>query len=220
MSEEESNVSEFSILKILSVVVFIITIVILVVIKLVNPDLSLWKIILIGFIFLILVIILYFSRELYDYFTERDSKKGKSLPDPITFAEARELAKKILGDKEFGNEVSEILDEGIEEHGKSGNSQSIYFLHCRGKFSDYNINKNYFIAINMHYPNIRRRILINPGISTMGYAKKLLAKDPEHAPDTEETVSENVLTGTKVVQKKVINKKDDKSNDKKKESDI
>lgn len=172
----------------------------------------------------IVVIILFFGSILTIWhFIEKGKNKGKiqedlnkkKQPDPINHDEARKMALEATENEIYGEYIRfNVLNEGVEELGKGIKSQ-VYWLEGEGKYT----KKDYFVAINMHFPDKKKCILINPTETQKLRAKMLCSTFPEDEPNIREVTTRNVLTGTEqtIKERKEEKKEEEKKEDNKKE---
>lgn len=200
-------------------IVLITGIIILIIIKIAYPEFAIGWVILIGFILFVVAGALYVGFEIPKFLkgVKEDKSGDKKIPKPITIKEAKELVDKIMESKTYMNEVYYPIEEGVEEHGKGGN-QKIYSIHFKAKHKNNGQRPDYFVGINLHFPDTNVKIIENPSVNKMTMAKRKLAIDPEDSPDTRVTEEESPLTGVKRKITETTRKK--KEEPKKKEGDL
>lgn len=200
----------------MSIVVAIILIFVLIIIKVNYPTfkLSFFILSIIGvFFFFGMIIFLssYLGRKKKDK-TENLNKEDEKIPKPVTLEQCREIAKKATINPEYAEYLQTCLGEKVESFGK-GQKSLIYTYHGKGYYDDNNI----FVVINMHYPNDRRTILIDPTPVELQMSKMLLAVSPEPSPDVREIRTSNPILGTEQTVIETVHK--DEKKEEKKESD-
>lgn len=140
---------------------------------------------------------------------EEEKKKSATQPDPITLGEAEDMVKKIMFSPMFCQYLGEPLDTGVVDVGKNIRS-SIFKYIAFGKYKDKDGTKpKIVVLINMHYPHIKRRVIINPKTDyEIHKAINELATFPEEEPTTREIHRTNPLLGTEEHIKERIKKSD------------
>ena len=198
-------------LRILSGIILLISLITLVSIKISNPEFKVWKLILYGMLILIICFSLFFYCQIIKMLKNRNeiNIKQNILPAPITLEQARELAENSILNKTYVDHI-ECIGEKVEVVGQKLKS-SIYTYHGTGILS----KQEYFIIINMHYPDTYKSILIDPRSDyEVNKAKQSLAIDPEPEPSFKETVLESPLTGVKSTTKEFIKEKEEEKKEK------
>ena len=131
------------------------------------------------------------------------------LPQPITFGECEDLVNTIFLSKTYANHLGQPIKQGVEGVGTAIKS-NVYYHVAYGRILENGKKNKYAIIINMHEPNLKRKILTNPTDSQLWREINRLASFPEDTPDTEITTIENPMTGIKSTSQKVSHKKDKK----------
>lgn len=197
----------------LSVFVFIILIIILITIKINIPSFNLKT-----FVLLIIGMIIFFGGIIgFSYFFSKRNKiedkdeNDIKLPKAITYEQARELAKKATMNPEYAEYINGCLGEKVEQLGR-GVKSNIYSYKAQGYYRGDII----YVLLNMHYPNEKRSILINPTEFELERAKMSLAINPEPNPSIREIKTSNPLLGTEQITTEVIREKEEKEKEKEK----
>lgn len=148
---------------------------------------------------------------------KEEIKTAKELPKPITRVEAQEYAENLLRHPTYAELMPNPEYNGVKELGKNIKS-CIYILYGKGKFEK---EKYYCVMINMHYPDSKNKILINPTKADLKKEAQLLADFPEEEPSTEETRTYNPLLGIYQETKKRLKQEEKpKKEEKPKEEDL
>jgi hypothetical protein len=207
----------------ISVILFLSIIVILFVIRANNPNFNIQKILIwggsIALFFLVVLGGFWYLNKNKHTIEEEAKKKVLALPQPITLAECRNFVKRAMYDPVYAQYLCDPLIEGPIIVGKN-QKNSIYVFVAEGMYKNSGITNNYAILINMHYPEIYRKILVKPTPFTSYELVKianLLSTSPEDEPDTRETEEQNPLLGYYKKVKETQHKKEEKKEIKEKE---
>jgi len=136
---------------------------------------------------------------------------------PITIGECENLVRKIMEDPLYCQYLGTPINAGVVDKGKILKS-SIYIFEAYGKYLLKGERIKYSILINMHSPDIKRRVLTNATPYEVNKAAELLATNPDNEPDVREIINENILTGNKQTireQIKTLEKEEKKEENKK-----
>lgn len=176
-----------------SIISSILLILVLILIKVNVPDFKVSTLIfsIIGIVFLfggIWALAFFFNKKPQGQDFEVGQEK---LPRPATLEQCREIAKRATVNPEYADYINDCLGETTEMLGRNQKSL-IYTYKAKGYYRGDII----FVMINMHYPNDRRTLLINPSNEEVQVAKMLLATSPESSPDVREIKTFNAVSGT------------------------
>lgn len=141
-------------------------------------------------------------------------KKFSKQPEPITFLECQNLVNKMMYSPRYAQYLGKIEKEyviGVGENVKS----DIYVLIARGRFLDNGIQQKYVIMINMHYPENKKCVLINPSEYEIMQRAKGLASYPEKEKEYEDITTRNASLGVETIVRKPV-KQEEKKEDKEK----
>lgn len=206
-SIKSSSAQKF--VRIISVVVFLAIITTLIIIANLSESFSLAPAIWIGLGFFVLFALVFFSfniKHLIQRFKEKE--KETKLPKAITEQQAFELIENKFKTKHYADYIDgPPMEGGAEIRGKAPLTQWIYTLYFKTLYSQ----QKYFCGLNMHYPELGIKILLNPKPNQMLTAKKRLATEPEEAPDIEEISTFSPSLGLSTIQKKFTHKRKEKS---------
>lgn len=200
---------------------FIFAVIILFAYKKYNPDTSLttlwyWML---GFLIIFGGIIgVYYYFETRKTNIKKDIEKSlKEQPAPITFGECEELVNKIFMHPTRAQYLTTPEIQGVREVGK-GIKSSIYTHLAKGKFKENGTFHKYCVIINMHYPEIKRKILTDPTPTQITKAENDLATYPSEEPGERIIEEENPLLGTRrKMTERLPQKEEDKKEPKKEE---
>lgn len=143
---------------------------------------------------------------------EKDEEKKKQ-PEAITIDQARDIALNAVTNVHYADYIDKILWDASEELGK-GTKSNVYTLCGVGYF----VKEKYYVIINMHFPEKKRAILIDPTDHQLRRAQQLCATYPEAEPNFREITTENVLTGNRqTIKEKVEEDKEVKKESKEEE---
>lgn len=141
-------------------------------------------------------------------------KESKILPKPITRDECLKIINKIMFSPTYADYLSTPEIDGPRAVGK-GIKSWIYEYVAEGKYKNKDGKRNkYYIFINMHYPEDKHIILVNPNTYEVGKARNDIACFPSEELGERIVEEENMLTGNK---RKVIEKIKEKPEEDKKE---
>lgn len=129
------------------------------------------------------------------YFFEKNEKSikiDKELPPAITFIQARKIAIDYLRDPRYMDEIDLETPEVEDVRPIGKPSSQVYVLIGQGKFTD----NRYAIAINMHYPDNLRGVVVNKTDAEITKMINSKAIYPENEPAKRITTSVNPLLGT------------------------
>lgn len=199
MAEEQKNPGREKFVWITLIVIAVVFIIIISIVKANSPNFRTLPFI----ILLVVGLVFFFGVGIAAHFFNRkknpEPEKDEKLPAAITVAQAHELAIKILQTPRYAENIDEILDEGTFAVGK-GIKSDIYCLVVKGELT----KSIYAICMNMHYPENKWRILINPKPGLDGdwspevyKAIQLLATYPEDQPDIRKITYEDPVRGTR-----------------------
>jgi len=201
--KKSKNFQKF--VRIVSAVLFLATIVILVIVANASEKFTLKPALWIGAGSFVFFTLIFFSFTFKKWIQKiKEGNKGDSkIPEPVTENQAYELVCNKFKTKLHADYIEEVYDGGVESRGKVI-KQFIYFLYFKSLFSQ----QDYFVGLNMHYPEKGIRVIKNPKPNELILAKKRLVHgEQEESPDIEETSVINPLTGGVVTSKKVTHKK-------------
>jgi len=141
-------------------------------------------------------------------------EKIKKQPEAITIELARELALNAVQNTTYADYIVSVLWDGSEELGK-GTKSNVYTLCGLG----YYVKEKYYIILNMHFPEKKRCILIDPTDSQLRRAQQLCATYPEAEPNYREITNENQLLGTRQTIREKLPDEDKKEEENKKKKE-
>jgi hypothetical protein len=217
IKEETSEVSRKKkdiILKSIGGLFGVFTVVILVIINSQKDDFPMYLTIILGLIGIIIGAIIFFGFYLYDKIRDfyKAKKDDKSLPEPMTMGEARNLAKSFVVNTDYADMIPHCLGEKIHTVGEHTKT-NVYEYKSEGVYS----SDIYYIIINMHFPHKKHSVLINPTPREITIAINSAANEKDDKPDEEVTTEHNPLLGTerKIVRTTRHRKDKEKSEQKK-----
>lgn len=215
---EEKIKNKRSLIVSLTAIGVITIIIFLIVLKINIPTFPLWQVILYSIILIVLGIAIYFftvylSKKNTN--VKQDNLNGK-LPPAITIEQAREMAISAVKCPVYADYVGKsCLGEKVFHLGKNIKN-NIYLYRAKGLYE----NSEYYIMINMNYPQLYRTVIINPkNEHEIMSALMALSQDPIEESPIRTIINRNVLTGNEQLIQEKVNEQDSKENTKQ-EDDI
>ena len=187
MVKEKGNFQKF--MRFILTTTMVLGIIFVVYLRIENPDFNLFAVIFLIVIMASIVVFLWFGSNLLNKFKLKSSQVNQDQP-VMSPQDARIMAEKVIGGKDYADKVGIIYDQGSELRGKNRKNE-IYFFICNGK---HEADKRYAFFVNLHYPRMWR-FLINASDRRMEEVKNLIAQEPEDPADIITTVDEDELSG-------------------------
>lgn len=135
---------------------------------------------------------MFFAFEIYNYIKGRGKQEAiasQKLPPAISLGECNKIVDEaFVYNGYFGQYRGETFESGPELHGTP--PQKIFKLVFQGRRD----KVRYLVAINMHYPELRK-IVTNPSDAQIRNVPRLLTVNPEPEPTQEIVVESNPLAG-------------------------
>lgn len=191
-------------LKYFSVALAILVIIILIIVKYNDPEFPsgvVFFVILVAVVFTIFVI---WGSNIFALFKNKgNAQNGSTQPEPISDEACYEMVEEAMRHPRYADRIGSIHEDGSESVGDKIKSD-VYTLYFTGTKKPI---KQYAYIINKHFPDKKKKVLVNPSSAYIRSTKNNLATSPAEPADVEETTIENPMTGNRMTTKKTSHKK-------------